>query len=270
MSTLFKTLFITLIAATLLSCTSTTKKGAVGADRRQLLLVSEAEVADMARTAYATVLTEAKEAGTLNTNTRQLERVRSIAAKLIPQIKIFRADALKWQWETNVIDSEELNAWCMHGGKIAVYTGIIEKLKLTDDELAAIIGHEMAHALREHSREQISQEMATTFTLNIGSALLGLGTVGATVAQTGSDLMLKLPNSRTHETEADRIGVELAARAGFDPRAAISLWEKMGALSPSKGQPSWLSTHPSGKQRIADLEIYAARVAPLYKSALAN
>ena len=180
---------------------------------------------------------------------------------------MFRPDAIDWKWETNVITADTLNAWCMHGGKIAVYTGIITQLKLTDDELAAIIGHEMAHALREHSREQISQEMATTLTLNIGTSLLGLGTLGSNIAQVGSDLMLKLPNSRTHETEADRMGVELAARAGYDPRAAISLWRKMGAFSPNGGQPSWLSTHPSGKARIADLEVYAAKVEPLFRAA---
>jgi len=256
--------------AALVSCASTTDKGVVGADRRQLLLVSEPQIAEMANKAYNQVLSEARKAGTLNTEAAQLRRVRAITARLIPQVAIFRPDAIKWQWETNVITSDELNAWCMHGGKIAVYTGIIEKLKLTDDELAAIIGHEMAHALREHSREQISQEMATTLTLNIGTSLLGLGSLGANVAQLGSDLMLKLPNSRTHETEADRIGVELSARAGYDPRAAISLWKKMSALSPNGTQPSWLSTHPSGKARIADLEVYAAKVAPLFKAASAK
>ena len=260
------TLAVAAISA-LVACASTTDKGTVGADRRQLLLVSEPQIADMASKAYAQVLNEARKAGTLNTDVAQLRRVRTITAKLIPQVKVFRPDAVDWKWETNVITADTLNAWCMHGGKIAVYTGIITQLKLTDDELAAIIGHEMAHALREHSREQISQEMATTLTLNIGTSLLGLGTLGSNIAQVGSDLMLKLPNSRTHETEADRMGVELAARAGYDPRAAISLWQKMGAVSPNGGQPSWLSTHPSGKARIADLEVYAAKVEPLFRAA---
>jgi Zn-dependent protease with chaperone function len=260
------TLAVAAISA-LVACASTTDKGTVGADRRQLLLVSEPQVADMANKAYARVLNEARKAGTLNTDVAQLKRVREIAAKLIPQVKVFRPDAINWRWETNVITADTLNAWCMHGGKIAVYTGIITKLNLTDDELAAIIGHEMAHALREHSREQISQGMAATLALNIGTSLLGLGSLGNNIAQLGSDLMLKLPNSRTHETEADRMGVELAARAGYDPRAAISLWRKMGALSPNNGQPSWLSTHPSGEARIADLEVYAAKVVPLFRAA---
>jgi Zn-dependent protease with chaperone function len=249
------------------ACSSTTDGGLVGADRRQLLLVSEPEINTMAQQAYAKVLEDARQNNTLNTNQQHLKRVQAITKRLIPQTAVFRPDAAKWKWEVNVIESKELNAWCMHGGKIAVYTGIIEQLKLTDDELAAILGHEMAHALREHSREQISQSMATDFTLNIGAALLGLGSGTASLAQVGSDLILKLPNSRAHETEADRIGVELAARAGFDPRAALSLWRKMGAASGGGSGAAWLSTHPSNEQRTQDLGVYSQRVMGLYQDA---
>ena len=259
----------TLVAALLAisACSSTTGGGLVGADRRQLMLISEPEVNAMAVQAYAQVIADAKKKGTLNTNQTQLKRVQAITKRLIPQTTVFRPDAGQWDWEVNVISSKELNAWCMHGGKIAVYTGIIEQLKLTDDELAAILGHEMAHALREHSREQLSQSVATDFTLNVGAALLGLGAGTANVAQVGTDLMLKLPNSRAHETEADRIGVELAARAGYDPRAALSLWRKMGAASGGGSGAAWLSTHPSNEQRTQDLGIYSQRVMGLYTKA---
>ena len=260
---------LTLVAAivAISACSSTTGGGLVGADRRQLMLISEPEVNAMAQQAYAEVIADARKKGTLNTNKTQLKRVQAITKRLIPQTTVFRPDAGQWNWEVNVISSKELNAWCMHGGKIAVYTGIIEQLKLTDDELAAILGHEMAHALREHSREQISQSVATDFTLNIGAALLGLGAGTANLAQVGADLMLKLPNSRAHETEADRIGVELAARAGYDPRAALSLWRKMGAASGGDGGAAWLSTHPSNEQRTQDLGVYSERVMGLYTQA---
>ena len=263
----FLKLAIASLALALIACSSTTGGGAVGADRRQLMLISEPEVNAMAQQAYAEVIEDARKKGTLNTNKTQLRRVQAITKRLIPQTAVFRPDAAKWNWEVNVIESKELNAWCMHGGKIAVYTGIIEQLKLTDDELAAILGHEMAHALREHSREQISQSVATDLTLNIGAALLGLGAGTANLAQVGADLMLRLPNSRSHETEADRIGVELAARAGYDPRAAISLWRKMGAVSGGADGAAWLSTHPSNAQRTQDLGVYSERVMGLYRQA---
>ena len=268
-SRLRRSLKIGLLASLLVigACSSTTGGGLVGADRRQLMLISEPEVNAMAQQAYSDVLSHARKQGTLNANKAQRQRVQAITNKLIPQTSIFRADAGTWKWEVNVIESKELNAWCMHGGKIAVYSGIINQLKLTDDELAAILGHEMAHALREHSREQISQSMATDFTLNIGAALLGLEAGTANLAGVGADLMLRLPNSRAHETEADRIGVELAARAGFDPRAALSLWRKMGAATGASGGAAWLSTHPSNKQRTQDLGVYSERVMGLYQQA---
>lgn len=247
-------------------CASTTQGGAVGTDRRQLLLLSADQVNDMAAQAYAQTLQEAKQQQALNTKAPQVRRVRAIASRLIPQVAVFRSDALQWQWEVNVIASDEVNAWCMQGGKIAVYTGIIEQLELSDDELAAIMGHEMAHALREHSREQISQAMATQLSINIGASLLGLGQVGADMINQGAHLMLTLPNSRDAETEADRMGVELAARAGYDPRAAISLWQKMAQRSAGQ-PPEWLSTHPSHARRTQDLTRYAQIVMPLYEQA---
>jgi predicted Zn-dependent protease len=164
----------------------------------------------------------------------------------------------------NLIESKELNAWCMPGGKIAFYTGIIERLKLGDDEIAAIMGHEIAHALREHGRERASQAMAQGLALSIIGAVAGVSQGGMDLTQLVLNVTLNLPNSREHETEADRIGVELAARAGYDPRAAVTVWEKMSQAS--EGQPpEILSTHPAPATRIADLKVYAARVMPLYE-----
>lgn len=149
---------------------------------------------------------------------------------------------------------------------MAVYTGLIQKTNATDDELAAVMGHEIAHALREHSREQVSQQMATSLGLSVLSAVIGNAAVGD-LGSSLTDVMFNLPNSRTHEIEADRIGVELAARAGYDPRAAISLWQKMAQLSGSGGTPEILSTHPSPQSRIAELEVAAEQVMPLYQAA---
>ncbi len=154
----------------------------------------------------------------------------------------------------------------MPGGKIAVYSGLIEKLKVSDDELAAVIGHEISHALREHARERASEQMVAGSLISIGSALLGVGSLGQQGAEYAYMGVIGLPNSREHEREADRIGVELAARAGYDPRAAITLWQKMGQVGGS-APPTFLSTHPSSADRSSDLTVYAQRVMPLYLQA---
>ena len=256
-------------------CSTTTEEGAIGVDRRQLLLVSSADMDKAAAAQYQSVLKEQSTKGKVNQDPHQTERVRGIAARLIPQTAIFRKDALSWKWEVNVLTSSEVNAWCMPGGKIAVYTGIIEKLQMTDDELAAVMGHEMSHALREHSRERASQEAATS----VGSTLVGVvadiflsgsGQLGSAVAGTAGQLAYNLPYSRIQETEADRMGVELAARAGYDPRAAIALWQKMAKLSSGGAPPQILSTHPSNEARIKDLTEFAQKVLPLYDQARAK
>ena len=208
-----------------------------------------------------------KAEGDLNADPKMTARVQAIAKRIIPQTGVFRADAPKWKWEVNVIESDELNAWCMPGGKIAFYSGIITKLNLTDDEIAAIMGHEIAHALREHARERASEQATTGLVIGVGSAILGAGQAGADLTQMAYHSVFGLKHSRLHETEADRIGVELAARAGYDPRAAITLWEKMGKASGGGGGPEFLSTHPSAETRIADLRDYSARVMPLYQKA---
>lgn len=253
------------------ACTTvqTTEGGAIGLDRKQRMstLVSEEELQKGAVAAYNEVLTKEKSEGDLNADPAMTARVRAIAQRLIPQTGAFRADAPKWKWEVNVIKSDELNAWCMPGGKIAFYSGIITRLKLTDAEIAAIMGHEIAHALREHARERASEQATTGLVVGVGAAILGAGQVGADLTQMAYHAVFGLKHSRLHETEADRIGVELAARAGYDPRAAITLWEKMSAAAGSGSGPEFLSTHPSPESRIADLRDYSARVMPLYEKA---
>ena len=256
----------------LVACTTSTEQGTVGVDRSQLLLVSSAEMDKAASAQYQQLLQTEAPKGHVNQDPKQTERARGIAKRLIPQTAVFRKDALEWKWEVNVLTSPEVNAWCMPGGKIAVYTGLIEKLQVTDDELAAVMGHEIAHALREHGRERASEHMAA----GVGASLVGIladiflpgsGELASQGASVGAQYGVLLPYSRVHETEADRIGVELAARAGYDPRAAITLWEKMSAAAGSGGGPEFLSTHPSPESRIADLRDYSARVLPLYEKA---
>ena len=254
------------------ACSSTTQEGTVGVHRSQLLLVSSADLDKAASAQYAKVIQGESPKGNVNRDAGQTARVRDIARRLIPQTAVFRKDAPAWKWEVNVITSPEVNAWCMPGGKIAVYTGIIEKLQITDDELAAVMGHEISHALREHGRERASQKVATSVGASIAGAvadvfLPGSGQMGAGLAGVVGQVTYELPYSRVHETEADRMGVELAARAGYDPRAAVALWEKMAKLSAGGGPPKLLSTHPSHENRIADLTAYSQKVMPLYEQA---
>lgn len=260
-----------LLAATVLALgacetVQTTQSGVVGVNREQRMAVSSEAIEDAARKQYAELIAEERKKGALNRNPAQVQRVRAIVNRIIPQTTHFRPDAANWNWEVNVITSPDVNAWAMPGGKIAVYTGLIEKLQLTDAELAAVIGHEVAHALREHSRERASEQMVAGGLISIGSALFGLGEMGQKGAEYAYMGLIGLPNSRQHEVEADRVGVELAARAGYDPRAAVSLWQKMGQVG--GGQPlTFLSTHPSRDDRMSDLSVYSQRVMPIYEQA---
>ena len=243
----------------------TTGSGAVGIERKQYMssLVSEQQLQQEAASQYNTLISQARAQGALDVNAAQTRRVQAITQRLIAQVGVFRPDAARWNWQVHVLKSNDVNAWCMPGGKIAVYTGLIDQLKASDAELAAVIGHEIAHALREHTREQVSQKMAANVGLSVLAAVTGSQTT-ADLGGTLTEVMFTLPNSRTHEIEADRMGVELAARAGYDPYAAVTLWEKMGRLG-GGGQPEFLSTHPSASTRIADLKAIAAQMMPLYE-----
>ena len=221
-----------------------------------------------ARQQYRQTLGEADSKGALAPDDYpQLKRLRAIAARLIPYTAQWNPDSRKWKWEVNLIGSKQINAWCMPGGKIAFYTGILDQLQLNDDEVAMIMGHEMAHALREHSRERLAKSRATSMGLSVASQLLGLGQVGDIAANLGTQL-LTLKYGRDDETEADLVGLEIAARGGFKPEASVQLWKKMlGATGGGKGQPSFLSTHPSGNNRIQELEANLPKVAQLYEQA---
>ena len=254
------------IAAAGCQTVQTTQGGTVGVDRPQQMMVSSQEVNRSAARAYLQTVGGAQQKGQLNRDAAQVERVRAIARRLIPETRTFRPDAPGWQWEVNVISSKEINAWCMPGGKIAVYTGLIERLQANDDELAAVMGHEIAHALREHGRERASAAAGQGLAISVLATVAGAPAGTADLSKLILDYTFNLPNSRTHETEADRIGVELAARAGFDPRASITLWQKMQQAS-GGGPPQFMSTHPSHETRISDLQVYAARVMPLYEQA---
>ncbi len=247
----------------------TTEKGTVGIERKQtmLTLLSTEQVNQMAASSYHQTLQNAESHGRLNADHAKVQRLRQIAKRLIPQVKVFRADALQWKWEVNLESNPQLNAYCAPGGKIMFFTGIIDKLHLTDDEIAAIMGHEIAHALREHGRERMSKAYSQRL-LAQGVSVLTKGKYDQQIdiAMGVTDLAYNLPNSRQNETEADQIGLELSARAGYDPRAAIRLWQKMGQAS--QGQPpQFLSTHPSHDSRIHDLEAKMPLVLPLYEAA---
>jgi len=264
--TYFSQVFAAAAILTLAACETvqTTQSGVVGVNREQRMAVSAEAIDQAANQQYAELMAKERQKGTLNRNPAQVQRVKAVASRIIPQTVNFRPDARAWSWEVNVLTSPEVNAWCMPGGKMAVYTGLIEKLHITDDELAAVMGHEIAHALREHARERASEQMVAGGLISVGTALLGLGDIGQQGAEFAYMGLLGLPNSRRHETEADRVGIELAARAGYDPRAAVSLWQKMGQLGGSEPL-KFLSTHPSQSDRLSDLTNYSQRVMPLYE-----
>ena len=232
---------------------------------RGLVPADELEVA--AAKQYAQMMAEARSQSALApADNAQLQRLQRIASKLVPQAAQWNDRAKAWRWEVNLIGSKHINAFCMPGGKIAFYTGILEQLKLTDDETAMIMGHEMAHALREHARARIAKSQGTGTLLSIGAQLFGLGQLGDVAASLGTQL-ITLRFSRDDETDADLVGLELAARGGYDPQASVSLWQKMGQAGGGAGGPSFLSTHPSGPQRIQQLQANVPKVQGLYQRA---
>ena len=230
-------------------------------------LVPAEELENAAAQQYAQMMGEARAQNALaQPGNPQLDRLQRIATRLVPQTTQWNDRSKAWKWEVNLLNSKQINAFCMPGGKIAFYTGILDQLKLTDDETAMIMGHEMAHALREHARARIAKSQGTSAALSIGAQLLGLGQLGNMAAGLGTQL-LTLKFSRGDETDADLVGLELAARGGYNPQASVSLWEKMGKASGSSGGPGFLSTHPSGPQRIQELQANVPKVQGLYQKA---
>lgn len=269
-----KNLTFILLAAVFLNlsgCASTTNDSVAGVKRTQFMLMPASQVVGMSSQAYTQTLQESQKKNTLNTDKTQLARVRNISNRLIAQVGVFRPDAVQWKWEINVDKSDQVNAYCMPGGKIMVLTGLIDQLKATDDELGTVIGHEIAHALREHGRERMSQAYVQQFGLQALGAIItkgsssAVGNASTQAAGLGSQLFFALPNGREQEREADKIGLELSARAGFNPEAAITLWQKMNALGGAK-PPEFFSTHPANENRIADLRTLVPKVKPLYEA----
>jgi predicted Zn-dependent protease len=257
-------LAIPLLLASGCESVRTTSAGAVGVDRKQQMLVPSETIEQGAAQAYEAELKQARDKGVLNTDKAQLARVTSIAKRIVAVVPVFRQDAANWNWQFNVQKTKETNAYCMPGGRIMVYSGLIENLDVSDAELATVIGHEIAHALREHTRERVSRAYAQQLVLSGAAAVAGVGEGTANIANMVAEVTFQLPFSRAQESEADTIGLELMARAGFDPRAAVSLWNKMSNAAGPGGPPEFLSTHPAAKERIKDIEKTLPRVLPLY------
>jgi predicted Zn-dependent protease len=255
----FRTAVLLLIIALLTGCATNV------AGRRQLMLVSETSAIAQSKTAYVQTMGKLNAEGKLVTDKAITDRVAMITGRLIAQAIQFRPDTKDWEWSVRVIDEpDNINAWCMAGGRMAIYTGLINKIDPTDDELAQVMGHEISHALLNHSAERMSM------------AMLGQGAVLATAIGTGSNaatggavalsqLGLMLPNSRGSESEADRVGMEIAAKAGYDPRSAATLWAKMGKAG-GKGPPQFLSTHPSPDNRQQTLAALAPQMMGYYRA----
>ena len=263
----FKVLTTLALTSLLLACANTTRSGAVGVNRSQFLVVSASEVDRLSAVSYNEQNQKAKEKNILLTSGPEYDRLKAISNRLISQTGVFRDDTRQWNWQLVLINAPILNATCAPGGKITFYSGLIEQLNLTDDEIAAIMGHEIAHALREHGRERLSQAMAQSAVTNIAMAAAGAYGSAISAANQAAQYILVLPNSRQNESEADAIGLELAARAGFKPQAAISVWQKMNKATQGKGTPEFLSTHPSGETRIEQLSELMPAVEPIYLSA---
>lgn len=256
-----------MLACLLLACASTTKPGVVGISRQQFLMVPAATVEKMALVSYAQQNQKAKDEGKLITSGPEYERLDRIAMRLRQHVDIFREDTRDWKWQLTLIDAPVINATCAPGGKITFYTGIVRKLALTDDEIAAIMGHEIAHALREHGRERISQAYAQNILTGVALAATNNSQQQIALANQFSHYLFTLPNSRQNESEADAVGLELAARAGYDPAAAIGLWKKMAAESGDQSPPQFLSTHPAPATRIDEISALLPKVMPLYQAA---
>lgn len=231
-------------------------------------LVPEEQLEAAATQQYSSLKQQAEQQNALAPESHpQVKRLRAIANRIIPHAVRWNPRAADWKWEINVIGSKQVNAFCMSGGKIAFFTGLLDGLQLTDDEVAIVMGHEIAHALREHGRERVAKSTLT----NAGAKLAGIGLSAIlgidsnlTTAATGLGANLTmLKFSRDDETEADVVGLDIAARAGYDPRAGVALWQKMAKVS-KNAPPQWLSSHPAGQNRIAEMKKQLPTVMPVY------
>jgi predicted Zn-dependent protease len=242
----------------------------VDVKKSRFLLLPKSTVENSSGQQYAQMMRAAAQKNALNNDRVQVERLRSIARNLIPSAARFNSDAKHWRWEVNLVGSRSVNAFCMPGGKIAFFTGILSALQLTDDEVAVIMGHEIAHALLEHGRARMSEQVLKNVGISVAAMVFNLGQVSTSMISQAANLAVSLPFSRQHETDADLVGMELAARAGYDPRAAANVWRKMSKLGAQAGNaqpPQFLSTHPGHANRIKDIEANLPRVMPLFEAA---
>ncbi|MEG0822362.1 MAG: M48 family metallopeptidase [Burkholderiaceae bacterium] len=254
------------LSAAVLVLAATVAQAQVEVQRPRFLVLPEAMANQTSAQQYAQMLAEARAKGALNRDSAQTARVRAIAERLIPQGRRFNPAIANWRWEANVFHAPTVNAFAMPGGKIAVYSGLIDQLGLSDDELAAVIGHEIAHAVLEHGRARMQSQLAQNVGVAALSMYFGLGDLGTAALAQAAEVALALPYSRGQEVDADLAGLEMAARAGYDPRAAVSVWQKMSKLGGGQ-PPQWLSTHPDHQKRIKEIEAALPQVMPLYRAA---
>ena len=262
---LLKRLLILALMGLLSACATNKITG-----RSQAMIVSDETAAKQSTAAYTQLIGEAGDKRLLDEDTYQLGRVQSIAKPLLKKAVELRPEAKDWRWEVHILKAEEVNAWCMAGGKMAVYTGLLDKIQPSDDELAAVLGHEISHALLSHQAEKLSRAQMQKAGLAAGmlaGAFFGVNLSNiAPVADSVATLGLQLPNSRQAEAEADAVGIEMAAKAGFNPEAAVTLWQKMMGQD-GRAAPEWLSTHPDPASRIAAMKIKAQQLLPVYEEA---
>jgi Zn-dependent protease with chaperone function len=264
--------FIALISLLISGCATNNMTG-----RSQLILVSEAAAINKSSSLYSSMIDAFDKDSKLSANTEVNDRVLKITNRLVEKAVLYKPDAQKWKWQVNVIESEEINAFCMAGGKMAVYTGLLEKVNPNDDELAQVMGHEIAHALANHTAEKMSVDILTK--VAVATATVAVATSGSgsqqqrnnnanaaqNVAILAGAAFVTLPNSRGAETEADKLGIEIAAQAGYNPAASITLWEKMMEATGNKTKGDFLSTHPSPPNRIAALQALQEPMLKIYQ-----
>ncbi|HSG94106.1 MAG TPA: M48 family metallopeptidase [Afifellaceae bacterium] len=261
MPAIVRRISVLMVIAAILAACATSPTG-----RRQLMLISEESAIASSAQAYVQEVGKLQQEGKLSNDAALVRRVNEISSRLVAQAVQMRPDSAKWEWSVAVIDDPEtVNAWCMAGGRMAIYTGLVEKIDPSDDEVAQVMGHEIAHALANHTAEKMSVAMATS----VGVAAAGIAADNKGAAMAGAAaaaaLAITMPNSRAAETEADRIGIELAAKAGYDPSAAVTLWRKMGSL-PGGQPPQFLSTHPSPDNREKALAALGPQMEPYYRA----
>ena len=256
------TAFFTFVSIWLLTACATNIAG-----RKQVMLVSESQAIEASKQAYSEMLAPLQQAGKLDSNQAQVKRINRITDRLVVQAKIKRPDSRNWEWSVKVIDDPDtVNAWCTAGGKMAIYTGLIQKLNPTDDEIAQVMGHEISHALLNHTAERMSVAMASDLALQAVITVTESSAATTSLASAAAQVALTLPNSRTSESEADVLGIELAAKAGYDPNAAVTLWQKMEQVS-GNGGLEFLSTHPAPENRQNKLRELIPSMMPYYLAA---